>query len=76
MFLLETLIYLAVLQNQFKHVCCASNEADPHAVQHHPFTALEHNGRQMLGLDFTNEPPKTARDRIFRSWVLKDYSKG
>lgn len=71
---METLIYLAVLQGQIKDICCASNEADPNAVQHHPFTALEDNRGQVLGLDFTDELPKTGCDCVLQSWMLQDCS--
>lgn len=69
------LIYLAVLQGQFKHICCAPNETDPYAVQHHPFTALEHHRRQMLRLHFIDKPPKTGCNCFLLWSVLQDYNK-
>jgi len=66
---------LAVLEDQFKHFCCASNETDSDAVQHHPFTAVEHIRRQMLGLNLTDKLPKTGCDCLLRSGMLQDCKK-
>lgn len=64
--------HLAVLQGQFKHVCCAANQTNSNAVQHHPFAAVEYHGGQVLGLYFTDELPKAGCDCILRGRALQD----
>ncbi len=63
-------VHLAVIQSQFKHVCCAANQTNSDAVQYHSFAAVEHSGGQVLRLYFTDEFPIAGCDCIFRGWLL------
>lgn len=62
-----------MLQSQFKHICGAADQTHTDAVQDHTFAALEHHGRQVLGLHVADEPPEAGGNGAFRVWVLQDY---
>lgn len=64
--------HLAVLQGQFKHVRCASNQTHSDAVQYHSFAALQHHRGQMLSLYFTDEIPITVCDCALWGWLIQN----